>query len=332
MRRWQLVPLAILTVLIFSASAASAAMKDGTWWVALDGWYAQPSNLDLDVAIQDKHDGDPTDISAGGEVIGIDFSQGLSGKLRFGWRAPGDENAYYVSWWKWSHDESMEKRGGFLPILTSPYILWHAGYSDRVESSANIDAETLEVAMSRRMVSTKKAQWYWGVGLRSSSFEEQWGTDYFGPHYDPNVPGTFHQENVRINVKSKGIGIAGGIGSTYQWRKRLRTSFRAQMVILRGTTDAHYVDADLLSLGPPFDTATLDRKGSERTFQQWELEARVIWNVWEGLDVSLGYSFLNWADAMEVDRYVDDVYGGPFFGRHGVAYDGWVLGVAYAFP
>lgn len=320
-------------LLLVAAAPAEAATRSNTgWWVGVDGWFAQPGNLDLDTAVQDKTDGDPTNSTVGGDLIGIDYGMELSGRLRFGWRDTGaDRNSYFASYWWFDRNESMHQNGGMIPILIDPFLhLTSNSFSSRVESSANVKARILDLMLSRRLYGTKKSTWTWAAGLRNAKYEQTWGTDYF--EVDPNAGFTFfHEDSVNIHTQSTGTGITIGLGSQYQWPHKIRTTLRVQTALLRGGDDSKYEDVDLGSLGPPFDKSRLHRIDAQRVFQQWELEARVVYNVWRTLDVSLGYSFLDWQDVVSSDRLVDDVNGTPALERKSISFDGIVLGAVYSF-
>jgi len=318
--------LAILALLASGAAPASAGWRDGRWTAALDGWFASPANLSLDPAIEFD-----TRLDNGGDVLGLDAGQAYSTRIRGGWRDGSNENTYSVSWWSWDDDASLRKIGFMIPTLSDPFfgnVLAIRG----VESAARIQARILDLTLSRRLAATKKANWQWGVGLRRATYDQEWDTDYLD--IDPNTFFPFVEEMVTVDVDSKGIGMTAGVGGSYQWHKRWRTTARAQVALLRGDTDAHYTDA-FEERDPNVGVINLfsriDRDGEDRIFKQLELEARVVYNVWRTLDVSLGYWFLDWSDVVQVDRFFDDVQGGPAFRREGIAFDGVVLGASYWF-
>jgi hypothetical protein len=181
----------------------------------------------------------------------------------------------------------------------------------------------------RRLTGKKKATWYWSAGARYAKYDQDWHTDYFEP--DPNIP-INKEEDVDVAVESTGTGISLGLAGTYQWHPKWRTFARAQTALLKGSTDSSILDKDLRFSLPPFAVSAITRDGHDRVYQQWEIEARVAFNAWQGLDVSFGYAFLNWSDVAQVDRYLDDVQAGLSFTRQSVSFDGFVLGVSYAFP
>lgn len=322
MRRSLRATLILLALSPGAPTLARAALSDGTWWVAADGVIGQPSNLNLEAAIADRGA-----YARGGEVFNIGFDPTFSGRLRFGWRAAEGENSYLASWWVWQGDETIGSGGGVIPTLSDPGYTAN-DFSNSFESHANVRANILDLLLSRRITGGKKGSFHWTTGLRHAEFEQHWDTDYFEP--DPTIP-LNREEHVRVDVDGKATGVTLGVAGTYQWAKRWRTIARAQIALLKGSMDSRYVDTDFRSLGPPFTKTAIFQEGPDRINQQLELEARVSFNVWEGLDVSLGWWLLNWSDVNQVDRWMD-FSGAPSFTRQGVAFDGWVIGVAYAFP
>lgn len=325
MRRFPAFAIALLALLPFTFAGTAEAAEPGTWWVAGDFWFAEASNLNLDVAVAEDRS-----LATGGRIVGLDFCQEFSGRLRGGWR-PDDatKNGYSISIWNWDNDESLEKGGGVMPVVSDPFFANIS--SESVKSDASVQTTILDLMLSRRLAATRKSSWNWGIGLRYASYEIDWATDYFDSSLVPSGP----RESVEIGVESSGIGFTAGIGGTYNWSPRWRTHGRAQIALLDGETEARYTDRGYIDdpilglLG--FFTTALERPGDDRVFHQVEVEASITYQIMEGLDVSLGYALLNWADAQQVDRLLDDVQGGLSFTRDDVAFDGFVLSVSYVF-
>ena len=123
--------------------------------------------------------------------------------------------------------------------------------------------------------------------------------------------------------------------TTRAWHKKWRTTARAQIALIRGDTDASYLDR-FIEFDPNSATfipfrSKIERDSDDRVFSHLELEARVSYNVWRTLDVSLGWWILRWEEAGEVDRFLDDFQAGPAFRREDVAFAGLTLGVSYWF-
>lgn len=319
-----------LIVLVISAAIAApaaAGVKDGQWWGAVDGYWAEPTNLGLDPGVKFN-----VRLTDGGSVMTVPFDHEFSTRLRAGWRDGDGENTYSVSLWKWDHGTSMSDRALVIPTLSDPVFGNVLGA--KVESEAAVTAKTLDLMVSRKLASTKKGSWFYGIGLRRATFRQDWNTDYFD--IDPNFFTLFIEEHVDIKVKTEGTGITAGLGSSYQWSRKWRTSARAQLALLQGTTDSGYTD-QFISLDPNAPggftllIAQLERANDRRVQQQIELEARVSYNVWRTLDVSLSYSFLQWSDVSQFDRFFDDVQSTPQFRRENVAFQGLALGVSYWF-
>lgn len=314
--------LAVLTLFILVPGDARAA-GTGSWWVALDAWMAEPSNLNLDVALQE----DPS-IATGGEVIGLDFGAEFSGKIRLGW-SPVDptRHGYSVSYWSWDNDESLSQGGGIMPAVTDPFFANISSQS--VASTADISVSILDIAITRRLAVTKRSAWHWGAGFRHASFDESWEIEY----YDPSTGISGPIETVDIDMDASGSGITAGLGGVFRWNGWIRSAVRTQFSLLKGETEASYRDRgyidDLLLGLQGFFTTGIERAGEDRVFQQIELEAKVIFRLWEGLEAALGYSFMNWADVVQVDRLLDDVQGGLSFAREDLAFDGVTLSVSY---
>jgi hypothetical protein len=323
MRRFPAFAIALLALLPFTFDGAVEAAEPGAWWAAADFWLAGPSNLNLDVAVKEN----PA-LATGGSIVGLDFGSTLSPRLQGGWR-PDDatKNAYGGSIWYWGSDESLRQGGGVMPVVSDP--LFGNISSESVESDADVKAFILNLMLSRRLAATRKSSWHWGVGLRYSSYEIDWAIDYFDPTFFPSGP----IEEVEIGVTSSGIGLTAGIDGAYNWSSRWRTNVRAQIALLTGETEASYTDRGYIDdpiLGiQGFFTTGLERSGDDRVFHQVEIEARITYQIMEGLDVSLGYALLNWADAQQADRLLDDVQGGLSFTRDDVAFDGFVISVSY---
>jgi len=322
MRPSSLIPrtLILLGAILAAAAPAQAGLKDG-WWVGLDGWFARPENLVLDPGVQFN-----TKLDDGGNVLSVPFDYEYSTRIKGGWRNPGGENIYSVSWWAWDHGSSLVDRTLVIPTLSDP--VFTNLLSAKVDSDANLKTRITDFTISRKLTSTRRGAWYYGVGLRMASFRQNWDTLYYD--IDPNNFTLIPEEKVGINVFSKGTGLTVGLGSSFQWAKRWRTTARAQVAMLAGETDASYQDKFVDPTGALF-IAQLKRNNDRRVYQQIELEARVSYTVWKTLDVNLGYTFFQWNDAMEVARFFDDVQSAPEFHRDNIAYQGLTLGVSYWF-
>jgi hypothetical protein len=107
--------------------------------------------------------------------------------------------------------------------------------------------------------------------------------------------------------------------------------------VLRSELEASYRDTGFLNSPFPLilpsgeQTTSIERDDEDRVQQQLELEARVIFGPLRGFEFSVGYWFLNWTDVLQVDRFTDDVQGGPSFEQEGAAFNGFVFGVSYHF-
>ncbi len=321
MRRIPLKALCAASALLLAASQAPAAPV-GAWWVGGDLWFAEPTNLNTDVAF-DFQGG----VFSGGETISSDFDPELSGRIRGGWRdRDTSRNSYALSWWSWDNDDAVSEGAGVQPILTDPFF--QNTFADRVESDVNIKASLLDLMALRRITATKHSAWYWGAGLRIASFEESWTTEYF----DAGMPVTGPEESVDIDVESKGMGFTAGVGTTYSWHPRWQTHLRAQVALLKGDTDATYRDRGVVNIPPSsvFLTSIVERS-DDRVFQQLELEGKVSFTVIPNFDVHLGYWLLSWGDAVQADRFLDDVQGGAYSGRDDLAFDGFIVGATWTF-
>jgi hypothetical protein len=331
MRRFFPLAPAVLALFPFTVATASAASDSGSWWLAADAWFAELSNVNLDVALE-------TDLTldSGGEVIGLDYGAEFSGRIRGGWQSDDpSSNGYSIMYWSWDEDESIDEGRGdetVFPTLSDPVLA--NSISGRVESEVNVQAMILDVMMSRRMLATRRASWTWGAGLRYAKMEQEWDTLYVDPFDlgDPN-----RAESVAISSESKGAGLTGGIEGSFRWHRRLRTSGRVQFALLRGEMEAKYRDEGFLQRRNRLFVhrrtvkTGIDRDDEDRVQQQIELEARISYRVWRSLDVSLGYWFLNWSDVLQVDRFTDDWQGGLSFEQEGAAFNGFVFSVSYLF-
>jgi major outer membrane protein len=320
---------ALIVLLAGAAAAAPAAagIKDGQWWGSLEGLWAQPTNLGLDPGVRFN-----TNITDGGTVLTVPFDHEYSTRLRAGWRDGDGDNTFSISMWTWDHGASMTDRSLIIPTLSDP--VFGNVLSAKLDSTADVTARIVDLMVSRKLASTKKGSWYYGIGIRHASFRQHWDNNYFD--IDPNNFTLFVEEQVNIKVFTDGTGITTGIGSSYQWSRRWRTSARAQLSLLSGSTDSGYLDK-FVTIDPnsvtgfTVDVAQLERNNDRRVQQQLELEARVSYNVWKTLDVSLGYTFLQWSDVSQFDRFFDDVQSAPQFRRENVAFQGLTLGVSYWF-
>jgi hypothetical protein len=320
--------LSLLAVLaVACAPAAAEGFKDGQWWGSVDGYWAQPLDVNLEPGVQFN-----TKITDGGQVLSVPFDHEFSARIRAGWRDGNGDNTYSVSVWDWNHDSSLDLQRLIIPTLSDPFF--GNVLSARVESDAKIQSRIVDFMVSRKLASTKKGSWFYGVGVRQASFRQNWDNKYFD--IDPNTFLLFVEEQANISIHTTGIGLTMGLGSSYQWSHRWRTSARAQIAMLQGSTDSNYNDR-FITLDPNspggffLQEAELRRNNDRRLQQQIEIEARVSYNVWKTLDINLGYNFLQWSDVTEFDRIVDDVQSTPLFRRGNVAFHGATLGASYWF-
>jgi hypothetical protein len=293
----------------------------GQWWAGADLVFAEPSNLNGDVAY-DFSGG----IFSGGPVISHDFDTELSGRIRGGWkdRDPSG-NSYSLSWWSWDNDTSLEEGGGVQPIVSDAFFA--NSFADRVESDMSLKASILDLMVTRRLAATKRSAWFWGFGVRRSEVEQGWSVEYF----DAGTPVVGPEESIDISVDSDGLGLTAGIGTTFSWHPRWRTHARAQFALLKGTTDASYTDRGYDTLFTNTFLTTSSERSDDRVFQQIEVEAKVSFTVLTGFEIYLGYWFMNWGDALQVDRFLDDVQGGTASTREDLAFDGIVVGGTFTF-
>jgi hypothetical protein len=319
--------LIVLLALGAAATPAAAGIKDGQWWGSLEGLWAQPGNLGLDPGVRFN-----TNITDGGTVLTVPFNHEYSTRIRAGWRDGDGDNTYSISTWTWDHGATLSDRSLIIPTLSDP--VFGNVLSAKLDSNAAVTARIVDFMVSRKLASTKKGSWFYGVGFRHATFRQNWDNNYFD--IDPNNFTLFIEEQANVKVTSEGNGLTTGLGSSYQWTRRWRTSMRAQLSLLAASTDSGYLDK-FITLDPNnpggfiVDVAQLERNNDRRVEQQFELEARVSYNVWKTLDVSLGYSFLQWSDVSQFDRFFDDVQSAPQFRREDVSFQGLTLGVSYWF-
>ncbi|MBI3450919.1 MAG: hypothetical protein HY049_18640 [Acidobacteria bacterium] len=327
MRRLRATLGTLVTLALFAAGAvpALAAGSAGQWWGAIDGYWAQPLNLGLEPGVYFN-----THLTDGGKVVTVPFDHEFSTRLRGGWRDAQGDNTFSVSYWTWDHGAAIDQRRLVIPTLSDP-VFGNVLYA-AIQSDAAITSRVADFMVSRKLTSSKKGTWFYGVGLRHASFEEKWKTKGFD--IDPNTFVLFVEEQADVKISTAGTGITMGLGSSFQWSPKWRTSARAQLSMLEGSTDASYLDRFIApdpNGGFNLQVAQLVRPNDRRVQQQLELEARVSYNVWKTLDINLGYNFFQWSDVSQFDRFADDVQSAPNFRRDNVAYHGVSLGVSYWF-
>jgi len=134
-------------------------------------------------------------------------------------------------------------------------------------------------------------------------------------------------------VDSSADGITAGVGGSFDWGHKIRTTGRVQTSLLMGSSDFSIRDRgfndDIFVFA--FQTTGIERNGQDRVFQQLEIEARVVYRVWRTLDVSLGYMFLDMGQMSQVDRFLDDIQGAPAALNDDAAFHGFVFGASYQF-
>lgn len=306
---------------LLAAPAGAAAAPVGEWWAGADLWFAQPTNINSDVAFDFKGG-----VFSGGDIIANNFDTELSGRLVGGWRdRDATHNSYTMSYWSWDNSNSLSERGGVQPIVTDPYFA--NVFADRVNSDVNIKTSVLDMMLTRRLTATQKSVWYWGAGLRHAEFKHDWEIQYF----DASTPVPGAEETVNIHSKVDGTGLTAALGTVFSWSPRWQSSFKAQAAMLKGKTDATYRDHGFDNFTTfSFQTTEINRN-EDRNFVQLELQADVSFQVLNGFEVHLGYWFLNWGGAVQEDRFRDDVQGGPVFTRDDLGFDGFFVGGTYTF-
>jgi len=213
MRRLRATLGTLVTIALFMAGGvpAFAAGGAGQWWGAVDGYWAQPLNLGLEPGVYFN-----TRLTDGGKVVTVPFDREFSTRLRGGWRDAQGDNTFSVSYWTWDHAASIDQRRLIIPTLSDP-VFGNVLYA-RLESDAAITTRVADFMVSRKLASSKKGTWFYGVGLRHATFEEKWNNKGFD--IDPNSFVLFVEEQADIKISTQGTGITMGLGSSFQWLAR----------------------------------------------------------------------------------------------------------------
>src|SRR5262249_9074002 len=163
---------ALASAVALATAPAAAGYKDGQWWGSIEGLWVQPGNLGLDPGVKFN-----PSITDGGEVLTVPFDHEFSTRLRAGWRDGDGENTFSISVWKWDHGTSLTDRALIIPSLSDPFF--GNVLSAKLDSEASVSARIVDLMVSRRLISSKKGGWFYGVGLRHASFREDWNNDFF---------------------------------------------------------------------------------------------------------------------------------------------------------
>ena len=157
---------------------------------------------------------------------------------------------------------------------------------------------------------------------------------------NPNAnPYTNVQDTIRENSDSHGIGLTIGLKGHYKFNNRISAASWARFGMLRGTATLGNQDENWFGTRT---TTRCDTTGSyctdfsystRRTFQQMDFGAKLLINIWSGLDGYAGYTFNTYQDGVTSVDYTSN--GGAGLGTairtRNVGYDGFLLGLSWKF-
>jgi hypothetical protein len=315
------VKVALSLLALFSMGAVGHALAaDGEFFVGIEGTFVKPSNLGTGyVLISPEDSGYPT-----GEIRSVELSESFAPKISFGQkRASG--SGWMFSYW--SYDDDGDDRAASSEAGSLGDILYHAdmawGFFDgSATADLAVEATTADLVYFRRIGEGEDFHLEWILGFRYASYEQALDVSYVYGDAD-------YVWHVQLGNDTDGFGLLTGLQGSVALGGALRLEGGVSYAILQGSTTATDFQYEEGYIEDP--QADL-RRDEDRGIGMIELEASLVWQISDHVDVRAGYVASQWHDVLTSDLFPDDVHESFVLNDvKDVSWNGFNLGMKYTF-
>lgn len=299
------------------------ANERGEFFIDVEDWFVKPANADYQIA---------TIIPSApfikqSSVISIPFTTESSFKFRMGWKFKDNLGSIALVYWGFSNKNQIVRTdpGNFVftENLTFPLFagVYDDGLADGVRGDFNIRATSLSFLFIREFSQMKRVHAEWRLGIRKIGFKQKSFVEYYAlvpTLIDPFPPEQFIPQNDHIREQSDFQAKGIEVGTTLDFRIAKRVSFGGGVGIsfLLGDSEANYASTNYLYMDSdgyyyrPQDASFSDNdiqlsstvmataNESDSIIQIIDADLNVKWNIWRGLDFTVGYAVSYWSGVL----------------------------------
>lgn len=276
------------------------------FYLALGGLRERVSNLDFRLASN----------TAGGKGVRLEFDRGGEAVYQVGWLLPGRRGSVAITYWEYGETETAHEELGTASFAPSGFLDAVANRG-QVDAGAIVLARSVDIGYGRDFRSSERFRASWSLGLRYARYEHRLEAEYL------DTGGALNDRALE-EVESAGVGPRVGASFEYGFNRRWLLAGGVGFATLFGSTDHSNVSTTAIGT-PSVATAFNEERGRSRTFDQVDLDLRVLFLAWRSLQVSGGYRVSHWYDARTRERF-----DGAFEVER-VTFDGPYLNVGYRF-
>jgi hypothetical protein len=325
MRRLFLVGLALLLLAALPCSAQSLFSREAedrqglVVWLEAFGATASNGPFEYATVGVPQPPGPGTGGGGGGEILTLDFDPEVSPRVAVGWDFGAHHGTLALRYWSTTSSASDAVDTGVFSYGVGEILMpptFFDGRADGAEAEAELKVNSIDLEYALDFGRSKRASGYWRVGIRSFSYEQTQLVDYFLQ--------AAPIDQVTIASEVTGVGPLVGLGGTLELHPRVRLLGDLGLAYLIGKAD--YEGEWLVTETTLYDTRfTLTQEGQDRSMLQVEASLGASVRLWRGLEVAIGYRFIDLQDVARRASFVDDVdvnavvfsdqdvnFGGPF--------------------
>ena len=307
-------------MLLCTAGGALAADGDEGFFVSLEAKFVKPSNLGSGyVIVSPEYGYEPK-----GVLRSVEMSESFAPEISFG-QQRSSGSGWMFSYWSFDDDDAdsvTSPEGGSLFD-----ILYHAdsayGYFEGAARAAvDVEATTADLVYFRHIGDGEDFHLTWTLGFRYASYEQALDVDYiYGEGSD--------MWTVQLGNDTDGFGVVTGLQGSVAVGGSMRLEGGVTYAFLDGSTSATNLQYEEDDLDDPDADVSRDE---DRGIAMLELEAALVWQLSDAVDIRLGYVASQWDNVIGFDLFPDDVHEGFVQSDvKDVSWNGFSLGMKYTF-
>lgn len=295
----------------------------GEFFFSVEDWFVKPGNMDYQIATILPVD--PWVKSSPNISIPSEYDHSL--KYKIGWKFKDNLGTLAFVYWSSDNEEKMTRTAPgnfvFTQNLSFPLFagVYDDGMADGVHGELKVQTQSMSLLFSRDFTRSEKVHASWKIGIRQARLEQQSYVQYLAllpTLIDPFPNSSLIPLNDSVREYSDYKALGMELGSTFYFPIASRVSLGADLGIslLRGKLEAKYVSSNYLYTDEyssyfrvtetPLDdndlqwVSTVFANGTEPDSIAEILDAdiKVIWNVWNGFDLTFGYAISLWSGAL----------------------------------
>lgn len=308
-----------LAMLLCTATGAVAA-DDDAFFVSVEAKFVKPSNLGTGyVLVSPEYEYEPS-----GEIRSVDLSESLAPEISFG-QQRSSGSGWMFSYWSFDDDDddsvTSPEGGSLWDILYHADSAW--GYFEgSAQAMVDVEATTADLVYFRHIGEGEDFHLTWTLGFRYAKYEQALDVDYV---YEEGS----YVWTVQLGNETDGFGIVTGLQGSVALGGSMRLEGGLTYAFLDGSTSATDFQYEEGYIDDPDVDVSRDE---DRGIGMLELEAALVWQLSDAMDVRLGYVASQWDNVIGFDLFPDDVHEGFVQSDvKDVSWNGFSLGMKYTF-